>query len=78
LEIYNKKQMKAFFEIQKSINFSKNWGAIQLTESMHQSHFRKRAFTYNRRQRNSLAYSQLTTVNGAFVKKLRFVNMSGD
>jgi hypothetical protein len=70
--------MRALFGKGKNGNFMKNWAAIQLTESMYQSNFRKRAFTYNRRQRNRYAYSQLTTVNGSFVQKLRFLNMRGD
>jgi len=45
---------------------------------MFQSSFRKRAFTYNAQQTNALASSQLTTVNGNFVKKLRFVNTVAD
>jgi hypothetical protein len=44
-EIYNKKQMKTFFGIQKSSKFSNNWNAILLMESMFQRNFRKRAFT---------------------------------
>jgi hypothetical protein len=70
--------MKAFLRVQKKKKFSKNWNAILLMESMFQSNFRKRAFTLNRQQRNSLAYSQNTIVNGSFIKKLRFVNMRGD
>jgi len=45
-ELYNKKQLKAFFGLQqKQKEFSKNWAAILLLESMYQSNFRKRAFT---------------------------------
>nr|AAF72050.1 orf345 [Tetradesmus obliquus] len=78
IEIYNKKQMKAFFGSRKNGRFSKNWNAVQLTESMYQSNFRKSAFTYNRRQRNSLALSGQAILNGAFIQKLRFVNVRGD
>lgn len=78
IEIYNKKQMKAFFGSRKNGRFSKNWNAVQLTESMYQSNFRKSAFTYNRRQRNSQAQSGQAILNGAFIQKLRFVNVRGD
>ena len=80
-ELYNKKQLKAFFGLglqQKEISNNKNWAAILLLESMYQSNFRKRAFTQNSKQRNRLAYSQLTIVNGSFVKNLCYVNKSGD
>eukprot|EP00882_Tetradesmus_deserticola_P000166 GHRQ01000188.1.p1 GENE.GHRQ01000188.1~~GHRQ01000188.1.p1 ORF type:complete len:201 (+),score=23.82 GHRQ01000188.1:510-1112(+) len=77
-EIYNKKKIKAFFRLQKKREFSKNWAAILLMESMYQRSFKKRAFTYNSHQRYKLAYSQYTTINGSFVKKLCFVNMRGD
>lgn len=73
LGIYNKKQMKALFGMQKS-----TWKAILMMESIFQSCFRKRAFTYNAQQRNALASSKLTTINGSFVEKLRFANIMAD
>lgn len=71
LGIYSKKQIKA-------LAFSKNWNTFLVIESMLQSNIRKGFMAVNAQERNTLAQSKNTTINGNFIQKVRSVNSDAD
>lgn len=72
LGIYSKKQIKALQA------FSKNWNTFLVIESMLQSNIRKGFMSVNAQERNTLAQSKNTTLNGNFIQKVRCVNSDAD
>lgn len=75
LQVYNKKQTKTFFGMQKNQNL---WNTFCTMESLYQSTYRKSLFTLNAYERNAYAYTEERTKNGKFLKKLRTITNSGD
>lgn len=76
LQIFNKKQIKVFLNVQKKQNLPKHWNAIILMESLYSSILRKTAFFQNAQQSNT-ALNQFIAVNGKKIKKAMAVYKPG-